>query len=422
MFSKFLSLFLAASAATAFAGNMAITPTTTVSELTSNNTSASSTFKGTSNGNAAPGNVSKLPLRELLYSGSKTKIYVHVQPWWGKSSHIDIGYKSTDPAQAEKQVVDMISRGIDGVMMDWYGQDNAWNEKATEVLFNAVEDHPNFEFAISYDSNALKGCSSATSKIISDLKFAYSKYMHSSHYLRRDNRPLVTFFGTEAYSIDWNKVRSSVPGNMIFTFRNSSGFTRTQSNGAFGWVGISGDANNMGLSYLDNFYSKAVSMPSKYEVGSSYKGFNDKIASWSQKRVVNQQCGQTWLATWAAAGKRYSSSKQLDSLQIVTWNDYEEGTQIETGIDNCVTVTASMSGSTLNWKISGGKENTIDHYEIYTSKDGKSLMKLTEQNVGIRSMNMSSYAFATGKYYMHVYAVGKPGIKNKMASAVTMTR
>jgi hypothetical protein len=406
----------------AFGANISIVPTTTKTAETTNNTSASSTFTGTSNGNIAPRNSSKLPIRQLLYPGATTKIFVHVQPWFGKSSHINVGYNSTDPAQAARQVADMISRGIDGAIMDWYGATNTFNDNAALALLHAAENSPGFEFALSYDGGAVKGVSSPTSKVISDLKYAYSKYMQSSSYLRKSGRPVVTFFSMDSYSIDWNKVRSSVPGNPLFIFRNSGGFTKTQSNGSFAWVGISSDSNSMGLSYLDNFYKVALSKEPKIGFATGYKGFNDTIASWSENRIVKQQCGQTWLATFAEIGKYYSASHQLDLLQIPTWNDYEEGTEIETGIDNCVSVTASYSGTTLSWSISGGKENTIDHYNIYISKDGTSLMKLTEQRVGNRSMNLSSYSFASGTYKLFVQAVGKPSITNKLSNSVSMSR
>jgi hypothetical protein len=136
---------------------------------------------------------------------------------------------------------------------------------------------------------------------------------------------------------------------------------------------------------------------------------------------VTQGCGQTWLATFAEVGKHYSASHQLESLQINTWNDYEEGTEIETGIDNCVKVSASMSGGTLSWSLSG-KENTVDHYSIYISKDGQNLMKLTEAKVGTRSLNVGNYSLASGTYYLYVKAVGRATFRNQISSAVTLKK
>src|SRR5206468_12463798 len=131
--------------------------------------------------------------------------------------------------------------------------------------------------------------------------------------------------------------------------------------------------NNMGLGYLDNFYSTGNDHPSLESFGSSYKGFNDSIASWGSNRLLNQQCGQTWLKTMAEAGKYFSTSNQLDSLQLVTWNDYEEGTALEMGIDNCVGISTSVTGNTLSWVLSG-QANTIGHYTIFISLDGVNLM------------------------------------------------
>jgi hypothetical protein len=73
-------------------------PTTTLSAETANNTSAAAAFVAEPNGNMAGANISKLPIRSLLYPGSTTRLYAHVEPWWGSSHHIDIGYRTATPA------------------------------------------------------------------------------------------------------------------------------------------------------------------------------------------------------------------------------------------------------------------------------------------------------------------------------------
>lgn len=116
-----LVLALAAGASAA----LTITPTTTLMAETGNNTSTSDSFKGWTNGNEAPSNVSKVSIRTLLYPGSTTKVYAHMLGWWGTKSHPDIGYGSADPAQVKKQVADIVSRGCDGAIVDWYGPPGA---------------------------------------------------------------------------------------------------------------------------------------------------------------------------------------------------------------------------------------------------------------------------------------------------------
>jgi hypothetical protein len=232
----------------------------------------------------------------------------------------------------------------------------------------------------------------------------------------------VFFFDPDRYgTLDWATVAKSVPGNPLFIFQNSGGFTHSESSGSISWVIINTkDANDWGQSYLDNFYSTALLYPGEHAFGAMYKGFNDTLASWGSNRIINQNCGQTWLSTFPEIGKYYSTATQLESVQLVTWNDYEEATEIESGIDNCVSVSLSVSGNLLSWTLSGN-ENTIDHYTAFIANASSSdqLMTLADVPAGTHSLDLSSYGFAAGSYYLYVKAVGKPSIKNHMSSAVS---
>ena len=107
-------------------------------------------------------------------------------------------------------------------------------------------------------------------------------------------------------------------------------------------------------------------------------------------------------------------------LQLVTWNDYEEATEIESGIDNCLTLSASVATNALQWTINGN-ENTVDHYSVYISSDGENLMSLTDSAVGIYSLNLCGFAIPAGNYQLFVQAVGKPSLANQITSAVDYT-
>jgi hypothetical protein len=107
-------------------------------------------------------------------------------------------------------------------------------------------------------------------------------------------------------------------------------------------------------------------------------------------------------------------------LQLVTWNDYEEGTEIETGISNCLTISASVSGNSLRWSIAG-HENTVDHYIPYISSDGQNLMSLGEKSVGTNSLNLCTYSLPNGNYVAYVQAVGKPSLTNQISGGVKIS-
>jgi len=132
---------------------------------------------------------------------------------------------------------------------------------------------------------------------------------------------------------------------------------------------------------------------------------------------MGQQCGQTWLQTFSDINGFYNSGKQLTDLQLVTWNDYEEATEIESGIDNCLTLAPSLSGGALRWNVSGN-ENTVDHYTVYISADGQNLMSLTDLTPGLRSLNLCGFPIPKGIYKLFVQAVGKPTLANQITGAI----
>src|SRR6267378_3129587 len=210
-----------------------VVPTTTLAAQTSNNTSAAQSFSSQSNGNRGAGNISKLDVHSLLSSGLKTKVYAHLMLWFGKSNHMNVGYSSTDPAQVHRQITDMISRGVDGAIIDWYGS-NTFEDQATQVVMAEAESHPGFTFAIMIDQGAIKwdscsGCSPQQA-LINQLQYVEQKYFSSPAYMTDQGRPVVTNFNIDlAYSIDWNAVNAALSTHPLFLFQNNSGFSHVLS-------------------------------------------------------------------------------------------------------------------------------------------------------------------------------------------------
>lgn len=405
-----------------WAGSNFVVPTTTLSALTSNNTSAANTFHTLSDGNLGANNVSKVDLRSLLYAGATTKIYAHLLLWWGSAGHINIGYSSTDPTQVHRQITDMISRGIDGVIIDWYGPGNSIDQ-ATQLVMAEAEKHPGFTFAIMVDKGAIQwdSCSGCTPQqaLIEQLRYIEQTYVPSPAYMKIGGLPVITNFNLDlSYSIDWNAVNAALSTHPKFVFQNNSGFSHTLTDGSYSWVMPT--TTDYGMSYLTSFYGTGISHPAEETVGATYKGFNDTLASWGSNRIMSQQCGQTWLETFAKLNSLYSSGYQLPYVQLVTWNDYEEGTEIESGINNCVSVSASVSGNALQWKLSGN-EKTIDHYKIYISTDGLNLMALQTEAPGNSSLNLCSFPVPSGSYKLFVQAVGRPTMANRITGPISYT-
>src|ERR1051326_8092750 len=197
---------------------LTVTPTTTLRAEMANNTSAADDFQSQSNGNAASGNISKEPIRSLLYPGATTKIYAHFMGWFGDPRHMNVGYRSDDPAQVHRQIEDMIGRGIGGVMIDWRGSSASdITNRTTYLVMKEAEQHPGFVFETTIDAKALdstKPGGDATKALIQGLKYLARTYFPSPAYMRIDGRPVVTNFELDKkYKIDWWRVIREIPGD-----------------------------------------------------------------------------------------------------------------------------------------------------------------------------------------------------------------
>lgn len=416
----------------------------------------------TTNGNAAPGNISKVDTRTLLYPGAQTKIYVELQAWFchnpsnlgsdgkldptrsfdpGCQSHIDIGSNSTSQTYMNNAVAEMRSRGIQGAILNWYGQGHN-TDAAAQALKNAAEANSGFEFAIMIDKGAFNGYSDRTARGVALVQDVMSRYVSSPAYIRDgQNRPMIFFFvdkGTtpNIFDINWTSLHTAAP-SAVFLGDKIGAFDVAGYDGAYAWVEkapATYDPAQTGVKMLGDYYRTAVSS-SKLSLGATFKGFNDKLASWCCKnpegtpRINYQRCGMTWLDSFRMTNAYYHSGRPLPWLQIVTWDDYEEGSEIETGIDNCVSaVEASVSGTMLRWSTKfgpdpddpsrTGSEETVDHYKVFINAQGGLIVLQDNIKPGLNELNLANYSIPPGTYSLNVKAVGKPSIRNHMSRAV----
>ncbi len=410
-----------------------IVPNTTLTAETSNNTAAANSFPGceittvtngqcVDNGDLAASNVSKVDVHTLLTASQQgAKIYTTYIPYWVHGTHPNIGYSSQDHNQVAKEIADLSSRGFDGVLIDWYGP-GSYEEGATEVLTPQLEQQNQLRFALMIDQGAIEWFScypscSATQALLNIISYARGKGYFSSPAAIRDSngKTLVLQFGMEAYNINWSTIESQNT-DLRWVFENAGAFTNSYTVGAYGWLSPKNPLQQgyEGLDYTQYFEQIAGQHPSKLNWASTWKGFNDVVASWAPPggRHIQQLCGKTWLDSWGAV-RNYTG--RLDAVQVVTWHDYEEGTEIQTGIDNCLSISASVRGQQLNWCVPD--DSTLDHYTAYISTDGHNLMTLGDYYIGTNSLNLAQFNFPPGNYYVFVKAVGKPSIKNNMSAA-----
>ena len=222
--------------------------------------------------------MSKLDIHSLLYAGSTTDIYAELQPWFGDSRHMQVGYTSWDPVQVEKQIQDMLSRGVTGVVIDWYGPADK-TEPTTLAWLAAAANHPGFKIIIMIDKGAVSpspcsGCD-AQQTMIYLTNYVLQHYATSSSYATLNGKPIITQFDLDLhYTLDWQAIQAATSSNIAWIFENSDGFTHDITNGSWSWVHASEPLDYAAM-YLTKFYDLAARHPTEMAWGIGSKRFND---------------------------------------------------------------------------------------------------------------------------------------------------
>jgi hypothetical protein len=283
----------------------------------------------------------------------------------------------------------------------------------------------------------------------------------------------------------WNKIWDAVATQGValkLVFQNRGGFSHRDASGGYAWVhpdptssnsqittttqdnwddDFSGAAHAINVSptnsnYLGDFYRGAECIYSGgcsgfTAIGIVYKGFDREdagfVAAASQGKVTAEQCGQTWLETFQKISgpddqngnsPYFSSAHQLPFLQVATWDDYDEGSEIETGIDNCVnessiSVTQPDHTTAIGWQfqftdVTNGSLSTIDRYRLFFTQntDGTNLFgidvfpacALNSGLVTCSGIDLNALrTWPSGNYQVYIKALGKPSIVNHMFSS-----
>ena len=126
----------------------------------------------------------------------------------------------------------------------------------------------------------------------------------------------------------------------------------------------------------------------------------------------------------------------VEFLQLPTWDDYEEATELETGIDTCMSAfTGAVNGTQVTWSVSYGKDltgevsgsdDTIDHFVVWASPDGEQLVRVAPDVVRDASgalphtLDLGAYPLPAGATKIFVQAIGKPFLANAMSKPIAV--
>jgi hypothetical protein len=365
--------------------------------------------------------VSPLPV-STLFPGKTVKTIAWPELWFGSSSHLDPGYKSDDPATVAAQVTTVKSRGFTLVAPNWYGPD-VQPQHRSMLLWQAQCEKQGLPFVVGLDKGSWKGMPKGgdpTAYGISMMKFMAQNFFSSPAYFKHsDGRFLLLCWDCAAVpGIDCAKVFGSIP-NVAVLHSGPDGFNKPGSAGAFAWVGLPDP-----IAYQKTFFAAAANHPKAIVIGSVVKGFDDHgrrgsldptKSCWNQAqdyRFVNEREGQLFLDSVALLNQ-YDPEYAL----LPTWNDYEENTATERGIDSQLTVSLAVAKGVLTATLDGNL-NTVSAIAI--DVNGHAVAGSTAAPT--LTFDLASLSPANGDVFnCQAVAVGKALFQNKVSNIVSTT-
>jgi hypothetical protein len=212
--------------------------------------------------------------------------------------------------------------------------------------------------------------------------------------------------------------------DMVWVAQGTGSLSQTWVDQCFDWThdflnGVQ-QSDPYNLKSVTGFYAD-VAKSSKRAFGSMVAGFNGtltKSVAWSKGKYLprgSAACMVSWAHTIDGV-----IPPNVTRMQWATWSDWEEGSEIESGVKNDVTVSAGVQGGSLTWTTTSGSgdESTIDHYEIYASQDGILATDLGAVAVGTHTFDVRSVRELIGApLQLYVNAVGKPTVRDHLSPA-----
>lgn len=257
-------------------------------------------------------------------------------------------YDSADPAVLEYHALLMKLAGIDGIIADWYGPDDyldyGINNQRTFAIFQYAR-KAGLKFCLCYEDQTIQqeingnyiAASNAIHHAQQTMLYVQTNYFADPSYLRWSNRPVLLNFGPQYFKTNsqWQAIFSVLTNPPAF-------FTEDNrvpvGAGAFDWPpmwlsqapGTEGVLSGAALDgYLSSFQQNGRAWPAF--ISSAFPRFHDIYQQAGVRNYwgyLGDQKGETLRAT---LGRALTNDSFI--AQVVTWNDFGEGTMVEPTVE-----------------------------------------------------------------------------------------
>lgn len=383
-----------------------------------------------------PGHVSGVDVHTLIPSRPDLRWFAHLMGWWGSGSPFHVGVNVDTDAYARSLVTDLMHRGFNGVIVCW-NSPGSRDDRVVRRIQAYLKTLPpgRFTFIVLVDQGLVEGKANGPRLLQDAVNYCKAHYFTDPNYERDKGKPILMFYGVREMlgralgEAQAEKVMAAVKaatgGGMVWVTSGKTYITSAWADQTFDWHNAWPEGVNpsdpYNLHWVADYYDHWVKpYPRKEAFGAMCAGFNGTLSAGRTRASLPRGSG----ACIIRRAQRIDADipKNVTRMQWVTWNDYSEGTAVEAGVENDVTVTAEVQGSALNWTATSGTgdESTIDHYEIYASPDGVHAADLGSVPAGKHAFDLGPMrGLASGTTYeVVVVAVGRPCIRDHAAKAV----
>ncbi len=247
-------------------------------------------------------------------------------------------YDSNDADTLECHVLLMKLAGVDGVIVDWYGTEDFLDygliHRNTRRLVRVLE-KAGLKFAVCYEDQTVP-------KLIAGKRFPEAEavargqrllrglskeWFASPAYLTQEGRPVFLVFGPQYYKNEqWEQMFAGLPRKPQFFAQLDRRVPSAV--GGFGWPIPNGGTENS-FRELDAYYARAKNWPQ--QIPAAFPRFHDiykEAGVHDSYGSIDDRGGKTYEETLERALKSDAAV-----VQLVTWNDWGEGTMIEPSVE-----------------------------------------------------------------------------------------
>lgn len=311
-----------------------------------------------------------LKVEPVVVDNDETKrVYMHYLGWYGEGKEGNhwkdgtaqepiIGFYDSQSWSTHLYHMLLSSAvGIDGMVVNVRTEyDEESLKKIIPSLKRIVDVKADFDYAlaVSYDDQDMTKATAETELVTlrDDILPA------TDNYLYKNDEPVVFIWNYDGFltSDDYREAVSTVfTEDAPVLLRNEIDFDAGVDaiDSYYPWVqGFDDKGENWGAEYLDWYYrTLKIREDIIFSTGAVWPGFDDRKADWGQDRWIDRKDGETYDQTWALAqGASDDIEIELNWVIIETWNDWNEGTEIEPSKEHAFTYITKTAENIAKYK------------------------------------------------------------------------